>query len=194
MQGDLAAFIRFSLTRPRDAAAQLLAMNLPDPPRWMGLALVAALSTILSSASLILFPPVATLPGAALFASPLRAASLILAFLVVASMLVQWLGSLFGGTGIFRDALLLVVWWQFLLVLCQAIQIALLLVVPPLTIVTGYVFLILALWLATHFIAELHGFTSAAKVFVGIIAGFFLTVVAISLLAVMMGLTPPVRG
>lgn len=35
----VSALVRLTLTRPREAAARLLALNVPDDARWLGLSL-----------------------------------------------------------------------------------------------------------------------------------------------------------
>jgi hypothetical protein len=87
-----------------------------------------------------------------------------------------------GGTGNFADALVLIVWWQTFLLGFQLLQIAALLVLPVATNLLGLVGLVLVFWLLTAFIAELHGFSSPAKVLVGIIA----TLIAVSILLSML--------
>lgn len=186
------ALLRESLINPRTAAARLFAMNPTNSVRWMGLALVTAVGVILSALALAQVPEGAVVPGAALFANPLRAASVMLAMLVVVAWAMQLFGNLFGGTGTFRDALLVTVWLQFTLLWFQVGQLLLLMTIPALASVTGMLLIVVLLWMTTHFVAELHGFTSALRVLAGIIAGAFLTVVALSLVIVMLGFTPPV--
>ena len=76
-------------------------------------------------------------------------------------------------------------WIEGVLVLLQAVQMVLLLLAPPLAEALGLIGIALFLWLLTNFVAELHGFRSAAKVFFTILG----TVLALSFAAafVMLG-------
>jgi Yip1 domain len=180
----LVALAVLSFQDPRAGFRALMAEAVPLSARSAGLLLVAVLSTILLQPSLALMPPRPDdLLGQFMAASPLRLAILQWLILGFSVVLVHRVGVACGGKGRFEDALLLVVWLQVLLVGLQVLQVVLLVVFPPLAGLVGLASLVVLLWLSSHFIAELHGFSSAPRVLAGILLTAFLTafIVAISL-------------
>jgi hypothetical protein len=96
-----------------------------------------------------------------------------------------------GGTGTFPDALILMVWLQFILLCVQLVQVLAGVMLPVLADLIGLAGLGLLLWLLTNFVAELHGFRSLIAVFAGLVAGAFaFTFVAAFLLTLVLG-SPP---
>ena len=65
-------------------------------------------------------------------------------------------------SGGFADALLLVVWLEFLLTLAQAAQMLVMFVSPPLATIIAFAALGMFLWLLAQFTAALHGFRDLA--------------------------------
>ncbi|MES2144356.1 MAG: YIP1 family protein, partial [Pseudomonadota bacterium] len=113
------------------------------------------------------------------FPAPFESALAQGGILVVMAVLAYGVGRWRGGRGSFADALILMVWWQAVLLGFQLVQIAALLLFPVATNLLGLAGLVLVFWLLTGFIAELHGFSSPGLVLVGIIA----TLVAAAILA-----------
>jgi hypothetical protein len=168
---------QLTLQDPQRAARILLAEGVPFRARSTGLVLVAILSAIFAA----LVPVRESLDPvtALMLASPLRAAALQWIFLVVTIVLIHRVGRAFGGVGSLSDALLVVVWLQVIMLGFQILQLALALVAPGPSALLGLVSFAVYLWLLTVFIAELHGFASRGRVFLGIlltalVAGFLL--------------------
>ena len=171
------ALSKQTLTAPRIAARQVLALQLSMQTRWMALALASVLSALLLHFSLSLLPvdEQQMLLGVP---APLESALVQAGLLALMAVLTHQVGRWRGGKGNFADALILIVWWQTILLGFQLVQIATLLIFPLATGLLGLVGLVLVFWLLTSFVAELHGFASAWKVLMGIIA----TLIGVSIL------------
>ena len=61
------------------------------------------------------------------------------------------------------------VWLQLLMLALQVLQLIATLVAPPFAGIIGLAGFALFLWLMTAFIAELHGFRSRGRVFLGLV-------------------------
>lgn len=175
------ALAKQTITEPRAAARDVLAMNLPMQTRWMALVLASVLSALLLHVSLTLLP-VAEQQMLFGVPSPLQSALVQGGLLIAMAVLVHQVGRWRGGKGNFADALVLIVWWQTFLLGFQLVQIVALLVLPAATNLLGLAGLVLVFWLLTSFIAELHGFSSLAKVLIGIIV----TLIGVSILLSML--------
>ena len=172
MEASLATLLslaRLTLHNPREGAARVLALALPIPARWAALALMAVLSTLLIHLTFAMQPAdILGFFGEAL-TSPLRMAMLQAVFMLVSVVAIYQIGRWRGGRGRFEDALILVVWLQFLLLGLQTAQLLVSLVLPLLADLIGLATLALFFWWLTNFVAELHGFKSLVLVFVGVL-------------------------
>ena len=113
----------------------------------------------------------------AMFSSPIRVVILQAIVLWLTVFLMVGVGRLFGGKGQMPKAILLVAWAEAVLLLAQAVQIALLLIAPPLSDIVGLATVGWLFWLMSSFAAELHGFRSTFTV----LMGMFGTVLVLSL-------------
>ncbi|NCM97616.1 MAG: YIP1 family protein, partial [Rhodobacterales bacterium] len=82
--------------------------------------------------------------------------------------------------GRFDEALILVVWLQFVLLGLQAVQLVAYAVAPLLADLIGLATVALFFWLLTNFVAELHGFKSLGLVFVGVLATLVVMVLGLA--------------
>jgi hypothetical protein len=189
----LLALVRETLRDPRGTARRLIAMDLPMSARWIALALIAAISAILAHLAFAL--AAARAAGAAPpLPSPIVTAGFQYAILIISVFAVYQIGRRFGGRGTLGDAVLLVVWLQFILVVVQMAQLAALLLVPPLADLFSLAGLVLFLWLLTAFVAELHGFSSMGRVFAGILISLFALAFGLAVvLALLFGAAPVAR-
>ena len=183
----IGALVQLTLQEPRQAARALLTEDVPIRARTVGLLLVAVLSSLL--ASLQIGPDLTGLDPLSRFmlASPLRAAVFQWLFLALTVVLTYRVGRAFGGHGSLPDALLVVVWLQLPMLALQVLQLFATLVAPPLAGIIGLAGFALFLWLMTAFVAELHGFPSRGKVFLGLVltalgTGFVLGTVIVLIL------------
>lgn len=189
---DLKALLGLTFRDPEAAARLLLAQGWPVSARWMGLLVAVSVSAILSWASAQIFPLSAEDPAAILTLShtPLAMAGLQLGAIVLAAALMAGVGRMFGGRGSFEDALLLTVWIEIVLLVVQVVQVVLSLVLPPVAGMVGILAIVLFLWLTVQFTKALHGFSSALKVFLCLIATAFVAGFVLSFLAAAFGLFP----
>ncbi|AXQ94233.1 YIP1 family protein [Cereibacter azotoformans] len=171
--GDLLRLARFTVTSPREGARALMAMGLPMEARWIALVLTAVGAALVTFIGLTLLPQdVRNLIGDDL-PSPLFSAGLQVGLLAVSAGLIYRIGVWRGGRGSFPDAVLLVAWLQFILLCLEVIQLVAQLILPPFADLLGVVGIVLFFWLLTHFVAELHGFTSTVAVLGGILLTLF---------------------
>ena len=173
------ALIIASLFQPQQVARQLMAWNPPKAVRWQALLLLSVLSTLLAAGAVMLAGP-DTLLLAGGMGGPFAATAVEVGINLLAVLLVTGLGQLAGGHGRFDDALLLMVWVEFILLLWQVPQTAALLVAPLLFLPLTSVGVVLMFWLLTHCITALHGFGSPLRVFFSMLGVFFLIGAALS--------------
>ncbi|MDD7972532.1 Yip1 family protein [Roseinatronobacter alkalisoli] len=182
----VSALVRLTLTRPREAAARLIALDVPDDARWLGFVIVVVLSVFLGQVSVLLMEDGEAMMGGGLLFMAMFQTSVLLGMVVA----VQGVGRALGGKGSFPDTLLLLAWLQFVMLVLQFVQIAALILIPPLFGMITLLALAVFLWLLTNFVLVLHGFTSGLKVFVGIIFSFFGVAMALAFLLVLLGFGP----
>lgn len=186
----LAELARLTLTDPRAAVRRLVSIDVPMEARWLGLFLVAVLGVLATRLSLLALPP-AGQPGLlAVMTDPVVGVPAQILSLSLVSAAIAGFGRVFGGAGRFADVLLVVVWIQFLMSVAQVIELAAILVVPPVGTLLALAALALFLWIVVHAIAELHGFENVFKVFVGMVAGFLLIVTALAVVFRALGFVP----
>jgi hypothetical protein len=188
---NILALVRLTLQEPRQGARRIMELDLPINGRWLALILVAAGSAIGTHLSIALMPPEQREIMLTLIASPVRTALLQAGIWAVIAAAIAVGGRMRGGTGTFPDALILMVWLQFILLCVQMVQVLAGIVLPIVADLIGLAGLGLLLWLLTNFVAELHGFRSLIAVFAGVVAGAFaLIFVAAILLTLILGGPP----
>lgn len=183
----LRAKLRETLSDPQAAARGLIELNPPVEARWLGLALVAVLSAFMGQVGVLMLAgaqaPLAVGAGASVVVQGV--------VLVVTVFAVHGVGRMFGGSGAFADALLLVAWLQFLMVGLQALQLVSLLLIPPLSGMIGILSIALFLWVLTNFVSVLHGFASLARVFGMIIVSFLAIAFLVAFVLALLGVQGP---
>lgn len=178
----LLAMARDTVADPRAGARRIMAIDLNLRERWLALALMAVISTLLTHLSFALAPAAARAFLDDAMASPLRTAVIQSVALFAGTLAVYRLGQARGGTGSLADAISLMAWLQFILLLAQVAQVLAEVLVPPLAQVIGVAAVALFFWLLTHFVAELHGFRSLGATFVGVLLGMVALAFALALL------------
>ena len=184
MQADLTLLIKQSLQSPRSAARRLLDWQFTASTAVLAIALMAVISAGLTGVSMLVAPDQIDPNILKMFKNPLETAVLQGMVMLVMAMLVQGVGRMFGGRGRLTDALVLIAWTEALLSLLQLGQIVLMVLSPSLAAALGLFGLVLFLWVLASFIAELHGFASAGKVLLGLIAAVFVLAFALAVLTV----------
>lgn len=191
------AFLRDLVIRtlrdPRGAAAQILAMGLPMQARWLALGAVIALSAVLGSLAEIMFAFVTKIELGE--GSPLPMAVAQGALLIYGAFAMTVVGRWCGGQGRFADALLLLVWMEFVLILGQVVQVLMMVFFPLSAVVASALLLGLMFWLLVQFTAALHGFERLSTVSAGVIVTFFASALLAGVILLSLGIVPvPVAG
>lgn len=178
----LLSLAKYTVQNPREGARIVLRGDIPVTARWVAFALMAVISAILAHFSFALMPPdvQGTMDGAV--ASPVTTAIMQAGLMIVAVFLIHQVGRWRGGVGRFEDALLLMIWLQFILLILQVVQLVTQMVAPPLSMLVGYMSVGIFLWLLSNFVAELHGFSSVWMTFFGVIV----TLIAVGFLMAFM--------
>lgn len=185
--------VAHTLRHPREAARRLIGFDLPMEARWLGLLLVAVVALLETRIALLFMPADQQAAVFSILADPWLGVAFQILSLVIIAGAMAYVGRVFGGQGSFADALLLVAWLEFLLTLAQAVQMLVMFVAPPLATLIAFAALGMFLWLLAQFTAALHGFRDLAKVFVGMVASFFVIVVVLAVLLSMLGVLPPIE-
>ena len=181
--------IRFTLRAPRDAARAVIGLRLSTSAGWTALALAAVASTLLSSLALQIVPVELEPAVAAVFGNPLRLALLQFGVLAVGAVLVFAVGRRLGGTGDLAGTLAVLSWLEVIQIALQVVQLAVMLVAPPVADVIGLAGVVLFFWLLSQFVAELHGVGSGWKVFGAVILTGFALSFALAVLLVILGVS-----
>lgn len=188
--GPLLRLARDTVSNPREGAETILSLGLPRQALWLAFALVIVLSMLLGDLLYVLAdvsqdgPLTGPIAGAPVIMGLLQAA-----FLVLMTHAMTHIGRFFGGTGQFDEALVLVVWLQFIFICVQIVQLVAVLVIPPVAGVISILALGLFFWLLVNFIATLHGFASLGKVFGMTILSAVAILFTLSLVLTMLGIT-----
>ena len=156
---DFVNLIQTSVQNPRQAAREILALQLPVPVLWNAALLVVILSVLLSYVTLAGAGDgsmVLQLGGTPIGITLLSGGSMV--FLIFGLF---WTGRMLGGRGDLTDFIAIVVWIQFLWLLAQVLQTILLVLSPALAALFGFAALIYGLWMLIQFVTEAHQFKSA---------------------------------
>ncbi|MEZ5762223.1 MAG: Yip1 family protein [Paracoccaceae bacterium] len=186
----LAGLLAETLRDPRSAARRLLALDPPMEARWIGLLLISVLTLIAAKLMLASVPAEEIQPWEQVWANAWAGLPIQISSLALFAVAVTWIGSLFGGTGRFSDALLAVTWVQGVMLVPQAVQI---LIFPVLPGVSGLIALgsvVLFFYLLSQFICVVHGFRSAVAVFFVVIGTLLALGIVLAVLFTMLGVLP----
>ncbi len=183
-----------TLLRPRAAAREILKIGFAPENLVQAAVAVTSLGMVLAFTAARMTPggvdPVTT----AILQAPLLGAAMqlgVMGLIVVATALI---GRQFGGTGDISGALALIVWLNLVLLAIQLVQIAALLVMPPLATLLGFATLFWLLWAFACFVTELHGFSNPLKVLVGVIACMIVLFFGLTLALAFLGFGPQGAG
>lgn len=183
---------RETLADPRATARRIMSADLPVGARWQALALVVILSVLIGQLAAWLMLGEAGMMGA--MAGPVQSGMVQGGALLLMVFAAHRIGRMMGGRGSFEDALILITWLQAIMILVQLVQVAALVVLPPLAGILSIMGVVLFLWLLTNFVAELHGFDSLGRVFgMIVVTAVGLAFIAATVLSVL-GLAPPEVG
>lgn len=193
MTGPIAILLQRTFRDPQAAARMLIDAGIGAEARWTAVALVSVLALI--GLNLALWIGSAT--GPTVFSAMAELwpglAVQVLSILLLAGVMVL-AGRIQGGRGRFADALLLVTWIEFIMVLSQAVQIVVMLVLPGLSLMVSLASLVLFVWLMTHFTAALHRLPSLGRVLMALLGGFVGIVVLAAVVMGALGIVPAEMG
>lgn len=175
---------RATLTNPRLAARQVMALNLSPAEGFMALGVTATLATLLTAVMQSLLGPVMDPAMQALFDRPFLLAISQFVVMVSGACLMWRVGRAFGGTGSLAQALSLVAWLEVVLILLQLLEVIVVLVLPFLTMLVSLGSVFVFFYLLTHFTAALNGFTSLTKTFFAILGTFVAVLLVVSFVLV----------
>lgn len=185
---------RDTVQQPRTGARAVINMGLPLFVGGLALALMAVVSAAMAAVMYAAFP-IATDAAAPQIAvldqilgNPLQLALVQVILLAVGAFLIFRIGKGFGGAGSLADAVALLAWLEFILLLLQVAQTVTMVVSPPMSQAIGVFGFVIFLWLLANFTAELHGFRSVLLTFLGIIVSMVtLSFAAAVIAAVLIG-------
>jgi hypothetical protein len=190
MIGWLASLLVTSLVAPRQAVTQVLALRLSNADVMV----LVAIAAIVLTMTIWVMGAVANVPNDPfqefVKSQPLLVALIQLFGIPFGAAITLGLARLFGGTGSFRDTVVVSVWINLVFALVQA---ALLLLVPILAPVAALLVLAAFVWFIIAYaaaITEVHGFTSIYKVMATMVVLFVGLIMLMNYLAVSAGLTP----
>jgi hypothetical protein len=176
-----------SVPEPQKVAGEVLALRFERSVLWQTFALFCILSTGLGVAAGMLtpmdpaiYPPVLT--------SPVTVGVIEASLLVLMIFAIFWIGRAFGGTGRFDQAILTVIWLQFIAFLLQLLMLALVLFAPVLAGLVQLFSVAVTFWVLSHFTAVMHGFRSVGLVFAVILLTLMAGAVAFSIFLGLIGL------
>lgn len=185
---------RDTVQAPREGARAVINMGLPITIGALALILMAVISAALAALMYAAFPipsdPTAPQIVALeqILANPLQLALVQVAVLGVGALLLYRIGKGFGGNGSLPDAVILLAWLEFILLLLQIAQVVTMAFSPAMSQAIGVIGFVIFLWLLANFTAELHGFTSVFATFLGIVGSVIaLSFAAAVIIALMIG-------
>ncbi|MEJ2018554.1 MAG: Yip1 family protein [Maritimibacter sp.] len=181
-----------TVVEPRKIAREVQAISLPRTTLWEVLILLLVGATFLAVIDGIILPV-----DPAMVISPLQVDPLMMGvaqgsttiFLVFA---IYWVGRAVGGTGSFDQALLTVIWAQFVGLILQLGVVFFDVFAPGFSVLLAILTVVMNFWILSHFIAEMHGFRSAAMVFAGILVTSVLAIFGVSIVIGIIGLFIPI--
>lgn len=192
LMDELTNLVGETLTDAQAAARRLIGMRLPPQVAWLGLALVIVLAVLVINLAFITlqWATGGTAPVGNGVLHPVWAAVVQCLSILFMTTAMSWVGRLFGGRGRFVDALLLMVWLQFMLLIAAALQLLSAFAIPLLATAIQLLGLVLFAWLLVNFTAVLHGFRNRFLVFLGLIGGLIALAIVIQIVAGFFGIDP----
>ena len=168
---------------PRAGARRILALDLPLNTAALALVIVALLTGLVAAMVSVIAARMGAGDVMGGQFSPLQWVGMQTFGLFLAAGAMAYVGRWFGGYGTLPQAISLLAWAEFIILIVQIVQVMLLFILPPLSALLAVVGLGLTFYLVSHFIAEMHGFPSVIQVFFGILATGFALIMALAVLA-----------
>ena len=176
-----------TLTRPREAGRDVIALNFSTQVLWMALTLISITMSAMVSGMfhLIPVPPDATgdvIRSMLFYTSPIGFALLNLGNAILSIFVLFWSGRMFGGTGEMREILSVIVLFQAT-VIALLVSIALAsILLPFLSAIAFVIFAVWAIWAMVSLIDVAHGFESVGKAFAVFLMATFVVPFGLSII------------
>ncbi|MEM6896739.1 MAG: YIP1 family protein [Pseudomonadota bacterium] len=158
---NVVALIGASVTRPSEAAAELLNLGLGRGVAWMILAL-SVVVTVLVSFGISGEAAVELIPGLEPF-SPLMTTLFLGCMAVIMGYAIYFTGNAMDGAGTLTGSILVVAWMQVLQLAALVIQGFLFLISPGFGSLVGILIGFGLIWVLLSFVDVLHGFGSLGR-------------------------------
>jgi hypothetical protein len=184
--------VRLSIMEPSKMAQNAIGLNLPRQALWTGLALVAVLNVVLLALLQMLSPVPIALEEQAFALSPFAYVAIIGIFLVLLAGGTFYMGKIMGGVGTFTATLTIIVWFQFVSLTLEAIQLVLVLISPAVASIFGMLSLGALIWCIVNFVNVLHGFQNLGKALTAIVLALIGTAVCAGIVLAILGVGPAV--
>jgi len=168
---------------PREAAADVIALDVPRDALVPGLFAIVALSVLLNAVAEFLAPTAMNL------VTPFQMTLFLLALFVTFAGAVYKVGEAMGGNGTFANSLLLSIFFQAIFLPAQALQVLLISVTPALANVVGLIIFVLGIWINVNFVAALHGYPSLGKAIGVILIASLVVAIVMIFVAPMIGIS-----
>ena len=148
---------------PAAVAKRITALRLPHAIGWMGLGLVTAVTVIAIALERMIpgRPPMMSGLGGSPFIDTLFLGGMTTIFIFV----LYYAGRAIGGTGTFGGTLLIMAWFQTIVLYLVVAQLIAVVIVPGLAVFVSMAGFAIQIWCLMHFLNELHGFDSLLKAF-----------------------------
>jgi hypothetical protein len=183
-----------SLVSPRRAARSVIDLGLSRDLLVQAAAAVTALGVVLGFLAVFLGTGDIDQVSAAIVTNPLLGAALQFGIVLLIAFMTARIGALFGGTGTLDGALAIVVLLNSMMLLIQLVQLAAMLLVPPLATFVAVATIVWAFWAFSSFVAELHGFQNVAFVLGGVFLSMIVLFFGLAMILAILGFTPPQEG
>ncbi len=184
----LSPLICTTLTDPRQAARNIMAMDLGRDVAWTALALVAAVNTFVLQIMIRTAPAEIQAHFPSYFDAPLAVFMVMAGVMVIYIHTVYWAGLMLSGKGKLDDVLCLMVWLQ---VLRSGAQVLILAVSAALSALAGLLSLVAfawGLWILFNFLTEAMQLPSLAHAVIALVMAVAGLVLGLGFLLAMIGL------
>jgi hypothetical protein len=181
MRSDLNTLLQLvgqSVRDPAAIAGRIVQLRWPHSIGWMGLGLVTVLTVMAISVERMVPGRPEMLSG--IGGNPFVDTMFLGAMTVVFIFVLYYAGLAMGGKGTFGGTLLIMTWFQTIVLFLVIVQLFAVIFVPFLATLVSLVGFGLQLWCLLHFLNVLHGFDSLGKAF-----GLF----ALAIIGFVLGLT-----
>lgn len=176
-----------TLRDPKSAAAEIMSWQIPRTELWMAAAVVAILSTFMSTLSNAMMP--VPEPIAGLVDSPFTLFMIIAGGFLVTVHAIFWTGRMLGGSDDMDDLLALLVWMQVLRAVAQVLILLTVLLMPFLASFFVLFVGIATLWVFLNFISVGLQLNSLLRALLVLIAGAVAMSLGFSILFSMIGVS-----